>query len=298
MVASLTSPLRILHGIKHLALHATIGLSIALLTACGGDSTQPPPDPLAVATASLPNGAPTFAYDQTLQATGGDGSYTWAVTAGVLPMGLGLNPATGPITGTPTGTTELFTVQVTSGDGQSDTRVLALTINMAFNLDLGGSFAGLPSTYGAAAFLSGTWVDVPPGRTGALVNTLGTATTVSIELTGLRDTFTPQTTTASILLRDAVVNDPFGPAFSATLRGLPDGRYRVYYYYYSATSGMSVNGTAMNNLAGGSPDALEAQGTNWDVTSGVKVTGGTLTIIDADGGLLEGLSGLQLVHAP
>lgn len=281
----------------------TLGLCIAMLAGCGDDSTQPALDPLAVTTITLPNGAPTFAYDQTLQATGGDGSYTWAVSNGVLPTGLGLNTSTGQITGTPTGATETFTVEVTSGDGQTDTQVLTLTINMAFNLDFTEFFTGLPDTFGAASGLTGTWVDVPCnpcGTTDALVNTVGTATTVSIELTGQSDAFTPQTTTESILLRDAVLNRFLFPpeAFSATLTGLEDGQYDLYYYYHSATSGMTVNGTAMNNLAGGSPDALEEQGTNWDVTRGVTVTGGTLTITDADGNPDEGLSGIQLVHVP
>lgn len=293
-----------LERVMRFPLKGTIALCIALLAGCGDDSTQPALDPLAVTTMTLPKGAPTFAYDQTLQATGGDGSYTWAVTDGVLPTGLGLNTSTGRIMGTPTGATQTFTVRVTSGDGQTDTQTLTLTINMAFNLDFGGTFTGLPDTYGAASGLTGTWVDVPCGPCGttdALVNTVGTATTVSIELTGLGDTFNPQTTIESILLRDAVVNDddpPFGSAFSATLTGLQDGQYDVYYYNHSATSGMSVNGTAMNNLAGGSPDALEDRGTNWDVTTGVTVTGGTLTIIDADGGFFDGLSGIQLVHVP
>jgi hypothetical protein len=283
-----------------LPLQSTIAACLVFLAGCGEDSTQPEPDPLAVTTMTVPNGAPTFAYDQTLQATGGAGSYTWAVSDGVLPAGLALTPSTGEITGTPTGATETFTVEVTSGDGQTDTQVLTLTINTAFNLDFRGTFTGLPDTFGAASGLTGTWVDVPPGTTDALVNTVGTATTVSIVLTGRGDTFNPQTTIASILLRDAVVNDDlfFPPeAFSATLTGLLDGQYDVYFYYHGATAGMSVNGTAMNNLAGGSADALEDQGTNWDVTTGVTVTGGTLTITDANGGT-DGLSGIQLVHVP
>ena len=48
-----------------------------------------------VTTASLPGGAPNTAYDQTLAAVGGAGSYTWSITAGVLPAGLSLNASTG-----------------------------------------------------------------------------------------------------------------------------------------------------------------------------------------------------------
>ena len=270
------------------------------LAGCGDDPAQPPAIPtLEVTTATLPNGAPTVSYDQTLAATGGDGSYTWVVSAGTLPAGLNMNPSTGQITGTPTGGTETFTVEATSGDDQTDTQGLTIAVNMAFNLDFRGTFTGLPDTFGASSGLTGTWVDVPPGTTNALVNTLGTATAVSIELTGQGSTFNPQGTTESILLRDAVVNEmgPPGTAFSAALTGLQDGQYEVHYYYHNSTSGMTINGVAMNDLAGGSADSFTAQGTNWDVATGVTVTGGTLTITD-DGAGLEGLSGIQVVHLP
>jgi uncharacterized repeat protein (TIGR01451 family) len=90
--------------------------------------------PLAVTTSALPNGAPSVAYDQTLTATGGDGSYTWAVTIGTLPSGLSLNGASGQIAGVPTGSTESFTVTATSGDGQSDDQALSIAVNPALNI--------------------------------------------------------------------------------------------------------------------------------------------------------------------
>jgi hypothetical protein len=42
------------------------------------------------------------AYSYTLQANGGTGSYTWAITSGSLQSGLSLNTSTGEISGTPT----------------------------------------------------------------------------------------------------------------------------------------------------------------------------------------------------
>ena len=183
-----------------------------------------------------------------------------------------------------------------AGCGGSDDKVAPIPL---FNLDFRGTFTGLPDTYAAASGYAGRWVDVPPGTMNNLVDVGGQATTVSITLAGRGDTFNPQTTTDSILLRDAVVNDsllpPFTP-FSATLTGLANGQYDVYYYFYGATSGLTVNGTAMNNLAGGSADALGAQGTNWDVTRGVSVTAGTLTITDTSATDSNGLSGIQLVR--
>ncbi len=171
---------------------------------------------------------------------------------------------------------------------------------MMFNLDFAVFLKGLPDTYGAASGQTGKWDDVPLGTTTALINTHGTATSVSIVLAGGADQFGMPTTDDGILLRDSVVNNnsnpPFDP-FSATLTGLQDGQYTVYYYYHSPTFGLKINGTAVTKLTGGSPDSLGAQGTNWSIATGVTVTGGTLTIVN-DYTDYDGLSGIQLWRVP
>ena len=110
-----------------------IGLLLVPLGCGGNDEPTGPTGPsfatLVVATTSLPNAAPTVAYSQTLTATGGDGSYTWSVTVGSFPTGLSLNTSTGLISGTPSGSSSTFTVQVASGGGQTDTQVLSITVN-------------------------------------------------------------------------------------------------------------------------------------------------------------------------
>ena len=52
-------------------------------------------------TCSFPSGQVGVAYSSSLVATGGTPPYTYSITAGSLPTGLALNPATGAITGTP-----------------------------------------------------------------------------------------------------------------------------------------------------------------------------------------------------
>ena len=61
--------------------------------------------PLAISTASLPNGTIGTPYDQILSASGGTAPFTWSVSTGSLPAGLSLNATTGEITGTPTSST-------------------------------------------------------------------------------------------------------------------------------------------------------------------------------------------------
>jgi len=70
--------------------------------------------PLAVTTTSLPDSVLTQAYNAQLTAAGGVAPYTWAITAGSLPAGLALDPATGIISGIPNGAagTSSFTVTV------------------------------------------------------------------------------------------------------------------------------------------------------------------------------------------
>ena len=57
--------------------------------------------PVTVSPTSLPGGAVATAYSQTITASGGAASYSFAVTAGALPAGTTLSPD-GSLAGTPT----------------------------------------------------------------------------------------------------------------------------------------------------------------------------------------------------
>lgn len=97
--------------------------------------------PVSVTTTSLaPWTVSQPGYSQTLAATGGNGSYTWSITAGsgagtLIPApGLTLNAATGAITGTPT-TSGSYTFTVKATDGTvpplSGTQQLTIFVNPA-----------------------------------------------------------------------------------------------------------------------------------------------------------------------
>ena len=79
----------------------------------------------------LINGTIGTVYSQTFTQTGLTGTITWSVSAGTLPAGLTLNPATGVISGMPTaGGTFSFTIQVTNGTfSQEKAYTLVIELN-------------------------------------------------------------------------------------------------------------------------------------------------------------------------
>lgn len=106
----------------------------------------PPPPPtntaLAITTSTLPGATVGDAYAAQLAASGGTPPYTWAVTGGALPNGLGLL-SSGELTGTATTAgTASFTVQVTDSSAPTHaTASTSLSITVALP-----PFPGLRST--------------------------------------------------------------------------------------------------------------------------------------------------------
>jgi hypothetical protein len=106
-----------------------VGRIVASAGAASDTATIVVRGPLTVTTATLPPVRVGQSYSQTLSAAGGDGSYTWAVTSGSLPPQLALDGSTGVISGTATNAgSAAFTVTVTSGDGQTASRQLAIDV--------------------------------------------------------------------------------------------------------------------------------------------------------------------------
>ena len=82
-----------------------------------------------VTTATLPNGTQNASYSQVLGVAGGTAPFTWSVTAGALPAGMSLHPATGTLSGSPSAAgSASFTVQVKDNSSVTATRSLALAI--------------------------------------------------------------------------------------------------------------------------------------------------------------------------
>jgi len=84
---------------------------------------------ITVGPASLANGTANASYLQTITASGGVGSTTFAVTSGTLPAGLNLNTTNGVISGTPTSVgPNTFTVTATDANGCAGSSSYTVTI--------------------------------------------------------------------------------------------------------------------------------------------------------------------------
>ena len=119
------------------------------------------PSILAVSTTSLPNGAQSVAYSQSLSAIGGTPPYRWSLLSGALPSGLNLSTS-GQISGTPTSVgTSNFAVQVTDSGVpvQGATQTLNITVvgasgslnNAELNGDYAFSFSGMNGNSAASS---------------------------------------------------------------------------------------------------------------------------------------------------
>jgi hypothetical protein len=139
-------------------------------TASNAVSVQFQASTIAIAPASLPNGTQGTAYSQALSASGGSGTYTYAITAGALPAGLTLS--SGTIAGTPTANGS-FTFTVTATDNSaapgpySGSRAYTLTINSqpvtaapVVTAPANGSFSNVRSVTATGTAPAGSTVSV------------------------------------------------------------------------------------------------------------------------------------------
>lgn len=121
---------------RRLLARPALSLVAAVALSCSGaDSPAGPPAPPApqITTASLPAAGVGAPYAVTLQASGGDGSYTWALAGGALPAGVSLGSG-GTLGGAPTahGPFE-FTVRVSSA-GRTAERSFELAVAEALQI--------------------------------------------------------------------------------------------------------------------------------------------------------------------
>ena len=206
----------------------------ALIIASDGDSTEyttPIQVNLGMSPATLPNAWVNSPYSDALSATGGSGSYSFAVSSGSLPSGLTLNPNTGAIGGTPT-TTGTFSFTITA----TDTSVANLTGSQAYTMNIntisiGGPYAGLVGS--AVSFAATVTGPGAPGTSGEFhyawsFGDGGTSTqqspsytyvnagTYTVTLTATDQAGGATTTTTTVPVYSTVILGDNGPGFSDT----------------------------------------------------------------------------------
>lgn len=105
--------------------------SLLLTLACSeADPTGTDFSALLLTTSSLPTAEVAVDYNESFDASGGDGAYSWSIASGSLPPGLSLSATTGIVSGAPTVATGafVFTAQVASGDEQIAARELSIDV--------------------------------------------------------------------------------------------------------------------------------------------------------------------------
>jgi hypothetical protein len=195
------------------------------LAGCGSvkKTTVPPvqPNPVTIATTSLPNGTVGIAYSISVTASGGTTPYTYAASG--LPSGLSISASTGAITGTPaqsaigTASVAITVTDSTQPTAQSATANLNLailpakltittaslpsgTVGVAYSTSIAASGGTAPYTFSASSLPGGLSIHA---STGAITGTpaassAGTAS-VTITVTDAAQP-TPQTATADLSL--------------------------------------------------------------------------------------------------
>jgi len=217
----------------------------------------------------LPGGTAGTAYSFQFTATGGTPSYTWSITAGTLPLGLGFDAATGSVSGTPTaGGTFNITVGV---------RDAVQAVTKAFQLIVG---APTPPTV--------TITGLPDTGTPATQPSLGVglSSAYSLDITGRATmTFAP----------DGGVDDP-AVQFTA---GGRTADFRVPAGATQAVFGSSALGVQTGTVAGTITITLQLFAAGVDVTSTppptkvIRIAGAVPVIVSAK--LVASATGFDLI---
>ena len=117
---------------------------IAALLGSGEFAARVSPGSLTVSPSALPAATANGAYSASVGATGGSGTYSFAITAGSLPSWLSLNTNTGALSGTPTTTgTSSFTITATDSQiGLLGSMPYTLAVNAASSLTVSPAALG------------------------------------------------------------------------------------------------------------------------------------------------------------
>jgi len=237
----------------------------AVLSSCGGGSSQQSLAHLTIAPAALPNGIAETLYSQTIQASGGVAPFTWAVSAGALPHHMALSNSvtnTMTISGTPDTAAQgvAFTIKVTDSASQSATQSYTVSIlaepetltfspsGLSFGVQLVGTASGaqaetLTNTATSAVDISSVALTGANAADFSQSNTCGSSLAGEANCT-INVTFTPSElgprSSAAITITDNTPGSPHSVSLSGM--GLTSGTNATW-SASSLTFGNQVVGT-------------------------------------------------------
>lgn len=246
--------------------------------------------PLTITTSSLPNGYTGISYSYTLAVVGGNGTYTWSIVDGSLPVGLSLASGTGVISGTPTNVgTANFAMRVADGV-TTVTTPLSISINPVAAITI--TTASLPNgavdiTYMQTLAVSGgrgnyTW-SISAGALPAGLSFAGDTGVISGKPTAAGTTSFTVQVSDGITKATRVLSITVNPPLTITTTSLPASHVSVAYSQTLAASG--GNGIYTWSISGGSlPTGLSLVPAT-GVISGTPTAAGnfSFTVQAADG---------------
>ena len=296
-------------------LRRLLGLAACgVLVACGGSGGDGGSGPLNITSTTVNDGVVSAAYNDTVTATGGQGTKTFSISAGALPDGLSMSSA-GVISGTPAGpaATASFTVQVSDSANTPATDTQALSIDIVDPLaittaalvdtTIGADYAASIAATGGAAPLSFSVSDgeLPAGLslgadgtlTGA-VSPSATTETFTIQVTDISSPQLAETRTYTVrvaleITTTALAIASGGVEYSDTIDvrgGLPP-------YAWSLVAGALPTG-----LEGPDPDDGSISGTP-EAACTASSTNLAVQVVDADAPAQEATqAGIELTVEP
>jgi hypothetical protein len=230
-----------------------------------------------ITTSSLPVGVFGIAYQVSLEASGGDGTYEWIVSAGAVPPGLTFDQG-GTLTGTPTtkGTYDL-TIEVTS-IGKTASAAFTLPVYDPLVISTTSLANGLiGSAYSETLLATGgdgtyTWSLTSGSLPAGLALDSNTGTISGTPTTGETGSFTVQVASGG-LTATADLSINLYAVLSVTTSSLPNATDGVSYSHSLAASGGDAN-YSWSITVGALPDGLSLTPSS-GLISGTPTTIGT-----------------------